>query len=105
MPILDYPTNSILFGLIVPFLISFTIFFGVLSIVKIFDKKINSVLSIIISLFVLNSGYYDRVIAVVGTGNMLILFALIVIITVLILKNVKNRFFPSGTSISYFRGV
>ncbi|MBS3052644.1 MAG: hypothetical protein J4428_04730 [Candidatus Aenigmarchaeota archaeon] len=105
MPILNYPTNSILFGLIVPFLISFTIFFGALSIVKIFDKKINLVLSIIISLFVLNSGYYDRVIAVVGTGNMLIFFALIIIITILIVKNVKNKFSPSSTSIFYFMGV
>lgn len=78
--LLTIAPEQLLYGLLLPFLLIFAITFGVLSSLRVFNKKINIVVSLILTLLVTSSpqfGLFATYIAQLGAQVVLVMFGLL----------------------------
>ncbi len=75
--------SELLYNFLLPFLLIFAILWGMLSAIKVFDKRINIVISLIITLLVANSTYFislSQFIGQLGGYTALIAFGILFIL-------------------------
>ena len=76
--------DNIFYQLFLPFTVIFVILFGIMTTMKIFDKRMSMVISVIIALIVLGSGRYSEIMKYVSGGGMIVIVGFIAVFIVLV---------------------
>lgn len=93
MEIIDFLIRPEVYGFLIPFLFVFMVMFGVLQIIKFFDRAINLVLAFGLSLMVINNRTLVCFLGIFAENIALIIFVLLALMIVLGLFLSKNQMF------------
>lgn len=73
--------DNLFFSFFIPFITIVTLTFGILTTLKVFDKKTSMFIAIVIALMVFGGGYYQTITKwISGSGIVLILVFIVVVI-------------------------